>query len=346
MRSISRHPSGPVSRGGGRDAEAGAGASAGGAGGAGDIPQASSHRLVATMLAAILALGAAAPDEERPITEIPLVAAADPLQRLRPPIGEPRSVVVQEGDTLLDIAYRNRLGFHALKDLNPGVDVWIPPVGTRIKLPTRLLLPDVELTGLVINIPEMRLFDARAPGGLEVLSAAVGDPEDPTPVGSFSIQGKRTEPTWNVPSSIREERPHLPGQVAAGPDNPLGSRWMRIGRTSYGIHGTNNRWSIGRLATHGCVRLYEADIQELFDRTPEGTPLRLVYQPYKWGRRGRTLLFEAHPDLYGRVPDRLAAALALPRELGILGDVDVEAVWRAVEEARGVPVPAGELPAE
>jgi L,D-transpeptidase ErfK/SrfK len=121
---------------------------------------------------------------------------------------------------------------------------------------------------------------------------------------------------------------------------------MRIGDTAYGIHGTNVRWSIGRLATHGCVRLYERDIQELFARTPEGTPLTLVYQPYKWGRDGRTLLFEAHPDLYDRTPARLAAALVLPRALGLLPFVDVEAVWQAVEASRGEPVPVGTLPSE
>ena len=345
IRKISPH-SAEGDAGGSGTAGPGAAGVSGSRGGAGPPPQASSHTLTAIAMAAILALGAAARGQERPIAEIPPVAPADPYQRLHPPIGEPRFDVIAEGDTLLDVAYRNRVGFFALKDLNPGVDVWIPPVGTRLALPTRLLLPDVELSGLVINIPEMRLFDATAPGGLKVLSAAVGDPEDPTPEGAFSVQGKRSNPAWNVPSSIREERPALPEQVAAGPDNPLGSRWMRIGRTSYGIHGTNNRWSIGRLATHGCVRLYEEDIQELFDRTPEGTPLRLVYQPYKWGRDGRTLLFEAHPDLYGRIPDRLAAALALPRELGILSSVDLEAVWRALDEARGVPVRAGDLPPE
>lgn len=335
------------------DAPAGARAAgpsdtAGGSGAGAGTGQASQAVAAIAMASVLLGanpgLGADPGAVERSVEEIPLAASADPLARLRLPMGSPRSDIVAEGDTLLDIAFRNRVGFHALKQLNPELDVWLPRVGAVVELPTQLLLPDVELSGLVLNIPEMRLFDATAPAGLEVLAAAVGDPEDPTPVGSFTIQGKRTDPTWNVPVSIQQERPGLPEQVAPGPDNPLGSRWMRIGHTSYGIHGTNVRWSIGRLATHGCVRLYEEDIRELFDRTPEGTPLRIVYQPYKWGRRGSSLLFEAHPDLYERTPDRLAAALALPRELGILSGVDVDAVWRAVEQARGVPVSVGRIP--
>ena len=82
---------------------------------------------------------------------------------------------------------------------------------------------------------------------------------------------------------------------------------MTIGTTSYGIHGTNVRWSIGREATHGCLRLYEDEIERLYERVPEGTRIQIVYQPWKWGRDGRLLLLEVHPDPYGIAPDRLQA---------------------------------------
>jgi L,D-transpeptidase ErfK/SrfK len=118
---------------------------------------------------------------------------------------------------------------------------------------------------------------------------------------------------------------------------------MRIGNSSYGIHGTNIRWSIGRESTHGCVRLYEAQVRALFDRIPEGTPLEIVYEPYKWGRIGSSIVFEAHPDRYSQRPDRLAAALAPIRATGLIEQVDVEKVWRAVEEARGTPIEVGTL---
>jgi L,D-transpeptidase ErfK/SrfK len=77
---------------------------------------------------------------------------------------------------------------------------------------------------------------------------------------------------------------------------------------------------------------------------PQGTRLQLVYQPYKWGTDGERLYFEAHPDLYGRLLDHLAAALAVPRGLGLLGAIDLELVWRTVEEAKGIPVVVGRLP--
>ena len=98
------------------------------------------------------------------------------------------------------------------------------------------------------------------------------------------------------------------------------------------------------MATHGCVRLYEDQMQRLFERTPRGTRLRIVYQPYKWGAAGDGLYLEVHPDLYTRGSDPLAEALALPRVVGLLEAVDLREVARAVEQARGVPLRIGTLP--
>jgi L,D-transpeptidase ErfK/SrfK len=270
--------------------------------------------------------------------------AAAPAPRLQPLIGAARSTLVDTGETLLDVAFRERLGFVAVARLNPGVDEWIPDPGTVVRLPTRLVLPDAPHEGLVLNVPEMRLYDFRAGPEPEVFAAAVGDAQDPTPLGAYRIGEKRVNPTWTVPASIRAEKPELPARVPPGPDNPLGSLWMTIGATSYGIHGTNIRWSIGRTATHGCVRLYEDEMRRLFDQTPSGTRLRIVYQAHKWGRDGDALYLEAHPDLYARLPDALADALALASALGLLDAVDLHDVARVVAEARGAPERVGTLP--
>jgi L,D-transpeptidase ErfK/SrfK len=273
-------------------------------------------------------------------------AAATPpaAPGLLPPLGVERRVFVEPGDTLLDVAYREGLGFEAVVRMNPGVDEWIPDPGTVVRLPTRFLLPDAKQDGLVLNVPELRLYDFRTAPTPDVYPVAVGDAADPTPVGEFRVGSKRTDPVWTVPASIRAEKPELPARVAPGPDNPLGRFWMTIGATSYGLHGTNVRWSIGRLATHGCVRFYENDIQRLYERTPTGTRLRIVYQPYKWGRDGDALLLEAHPDLYGRLDDPLAVALAVPSALGLLTALDFERVAREVVAARGEPVRVGTIP--
>jgi L,D-transpeptidase ErfK/SrfK len=270
---------------------------------------------------------------------------ADP-GALAPLVGAPSRDLVAPGDTLLDVAWRHRLGFERVSRLNPDVDVWIPDAGTVVRLPTEHVLPAAPHRGLVINVPEMQLYDFTQGELPEVFAIAIGDQMDPSLVGEFRIGEKRVRPAWRVPASIRAERPELPAVVPAGPDNPLGDYWMTIGRTSYGIHGTDNRWSIGREATHGCIRLYNDEIARLFARTREGTPVAIVYQPVKLGRRGAKLYLEAHPDLYARAPDRAERAAERLRELGLWPRVEAGVLEQTIAEARGIPVEIGELPAD
>jgi len=261
---------------------------------------------------------------------------------LRPLLGREESVPIKTGQTLHDVAYAHRVGFQAVERANPGVDPWIPAPGTNVTLPTRYILPDTDEEGLVINIPEMRLFDYTVMMGPQVFAVAIGDEADRSMIGEFVVGAKRSEPAWHVPKSIREEKPDLPEVVPPGPDNPLGSRWITIGRTSYGIHGTNVRWSIGRQATHGCVRLYEDEIQRLYGRVREGTRIQIVYQPTKWGRDREHLYLEVHPDPYGLRPaGLLQSALDAARALGVIDRIDLERVRRAAEQASGIPVAVG-----
>ena len=275
-------------------------------------------------------------------TFAPAAERVDPPARLMPLHGEPAAELIGPEDTLLDVAFAHRLPFDVISRANPGLDPWIPHPGTIVTLPTQVILPNTEPNGLVINVPEMRLYDFTVEP-MEIFAAAIGDMADPSLHGKFKIGAKRKNPDWHVPASIRAEKPELPAVVPAGPDNPLGSRWLTIGKTSYGIHGTNYRWSIGRMATHGCIRLYEDEIQKLFDRIKTGTPVQLVYQPVKWGVRDATLYVEVHPDLYHKLPDRLAEALRVPRELGILPRIDIGTLWTAVDQMRGVPIAVGRL---
>lgn len=283
----------------------------------------------------------AAPLEDSNRTALPDAASVT----LMPVVGRAEVEIVAPGDTLLDIAARHRLGFERVARLNPGVDPWIPEPGTRIRLPTRHVLPDAPQVGLVVNLPELQLYDYGVDrDDPEVLALAIGDELDPSLIGQFRIGRKRADPIWYVPASIRAERPELPAQVPAGPDNPLGPFWLTIGETSYGLHGTNNRWSIGREATHGCLRMYNDVVARVYERTPSGTPIRLVYQTVKLGLDGGIVYVEAHPDRYGRDPDRLARSR---RQLAALGFDDAESLAllaAAIEEARGEPVAIGVLP--
>jgi len=262
-------------------------------------------------------------------------------------IGTPRRSVISGRETLLDVAWKNRLGYENVARLNPGIDPWVPPPGTEIELPTWSVLPDASGEGIVVNLPELRMYDFTRPGPPEVYAIAIGDPDWPTPTGSFRSGRKRADPVWYVPDSIRSERPELPAALPPGPANPLGSHWITLGTTTYGLHGTNNRWSIGRLSTHGCIRLYDDVMRELFARLPAAVPIQIVYQTLKLGRRNGRLYLEAHPDPYNAAASasaELEARLMVLRLRGFVSqDIEPERVRRVVRETRGVPVEIGRL---
>ena len=139
----------------------------------------------------------------------------------------------------------------------------------EVEVPTRWILPRTRQQGIVINVPEMRLYlyPQRTKPGDEVLlrtwAVAIGDDDSPTPEGVFTIRSKDKNPTWQVPDSIpRSERPRR--VIPPGPDNPMGEYRIRLSKGLYSIHGTNIPWAIGRQTTHGCIRLSPEDIGEFY----------------------------------------------------------------------------------
>lgn len=243
-----------------------------------------------------------------------LLCASAPLSAqtfpLPPPgddiVGAVRSVEAVHEDTLIDLARRNNLGYDAIEQANPGVDPWLPGAGTVVILPTRFILPPVPREGIVLNVPEMRLYYYPKPKKGEqpvvvTYPVSVGRMDWKTPIGLTHVVAKDANPTWTVPDSILAEHAShgdfLPKVVPAGPNNPLGLFAMRLGIKGYLIHGTNNPNGMGMRVTHGCMRLYPDDIAALFKIVPVGTPVRIVNIPYKVGRYDGQLYLEAHPPL-------------------------------------------------
>ncbi|MGC1852694.1 MAG: L,D-transpeptidase/peptidoglycan binding protein [Solirubrobacterales bacterium] len=102
-------------------------------------------------------------------------------------------------------------------------------------------------------------------------TVAVGQEGLETPEGLYHIQDKQVEPTWHVPES--DWAGSLAGQsIPPGPSNPLKARWMGIFEGA-GIHGTEETSSLGTAASHGCVRMAIADVEELYDLVEVGTPI-------------------------------------------------------------------------
>ena len=260
-------------------------------------------------------------------------------------VGRMQSHRIQPKETLLDVARDAGLGFNEVKAPNPGVDEWIPPPGRDVVVPTQWIVPRSSYRGLVVNIPEMRLYmfpQKTKPGELIIVrtwAIGIGADETPSPVGPFQIVSKDRHPTWHVPDSIYEKMdPPRRRVVPPGPDNPLGDYRMRLSKGLYSIHGTDIAWSVGRLTTHGCIRLYPEDIGQLFRLVRPGMGGELIYQPIKFGEANGQVYVEVHEDLYRRMGDLQRHALALARQARLINRVDLERLRQAVREQRGVPV--------
>jgi L,D-transpeptidase ErfK/SrfK len=211
-------------------------------------------------------------------------------------IGNSTIHVTRFEDTLLDIARLKHLGYQELIRANPGVDPWLPGDGTWVTIPSRWILPDAPREGLVLNMPEQRLYYYLPGSRVMTFPLGVGREGEETPAGSYRVGQKRTNPIWYVPKSIQAEMEVPRKVVPPGPNNPLGKYWMRLSHTTYGIHGTNNPWAIGRRVTHGCIRLYPEDISFLYPRVPKGTPVRVIYQYAKVGVMEGKAYFQVFRD--------------------------------------------------
>jgi L,D-transpeptidase ErfK/SrfK len=266
-------------------------------------------------------------------------------------IGEMRFVVASESDTLLDIARRYGLGYNEITRANPGVDPWLPKEGTYVILPTQFVLPKAPRRGLVLNIPQMRLFyfiepKNGQPGKVITHPMGIGREYLGTPYGRTSITSKRKDPTWYPPESIRKSRAEegitLPAFVPPGPSNPLGKFAMNLGMPGYLIHGTNKPWGIGRRVSHGCIRLYPEDIESLFQQIPIGTPVEIVHQPHVAGWHQGQLYLQTFPPLSEHeqsLDERTAMMQVVLEKVSEDESIDWDRATTVLQKKSGIPTP-------
>lgn len=260
-------------------------------------------------------------------------------------------------DTLLDIARRYSLGYEEIIRANPGVDMWLPGEGTDILLPGRRILPPGPHEGIVVNLPEHRLYYFPKPKKGEkpvviTYPVSIGKMDWHTPLGETRVIAKQKNPSWYPPESVRKEHlangDPLPAVVPPGPNNPLGDFAMRlaVGGGSYMLHGTNNPMAVGMAITHGCIRMYPEDVAALFPLVPVGTKVWLINDPVKVAYIDGELLLEAHPpvDAEGQStePDLELLSQLLDKALGN----DTAAIhWDLAKEtlqaANGMPAVVG-----
>src|ERR1700676_2726309 len=118
---------------------------------------------------------------------------------------------------------------------------------------------------IVVSIPDRKLVLMNGDRAVRIYDVAVGKASTPSPQGEFRIINRIPNPAWYTVGKV----------VAPGKGNPLGTRWMGLSARGYGIHGTNAPKSIGKAASHGCIRMRAADLEELFDLVSVGVVVEI-----------------------------------------------------------------------
>lgn len=156
--------------------------------------------------------------------------------------------VIRGGDTLRNIARSFGVTEEDIIRLNPDINPRNLSIGQIICIP--LAPSPIEI---IVNVGAKRLTVYQSGILFREYIVATGKPETPTPIGVFEVVNKEIDP-----------------------GGPYGTRWLGLSARGYGIHGTNDPASIGTAASNGCIRMYNEDIEALFDITVVGTPVRIL----------------------------------------------------------------------
>jgi L,D-transpeptidase ErfK/SrfK len=217
-------------------------------------------------------------------------------------VGQVQVTVVGPEDTLPDIARRFDVGYEEMARANPGVDPWLPGAGREVVVPTQFVLPVAQRQGIVVNLAALRVFyfPPAQKGEKQVVYTypiGIGKIGWSTPEGTTKVIAKEEDPIWRPTASIRKEHEEngdpIPALVPAGPDNPLGKFKFTLGWPTYLIHGTNKPYGVGLRASHGCIRLYPEDVEQLYGMAKVGIPVTVVNQPFVFGWQHDQLVLQA-----------------------------------------------------
>lgn len=240
-------------------------------------------------------------------------------------IGEPKVHDVVKGDYFQQLAEQYDVGFLSLLAANPEHDPFLLKIGSEIIIPNEMLLPFISREGIVINLPELRLYYfSPTENKVHVFPVGIGRQGLATPLTSSVISEKRKDPVWRPTQEMqaryfKENGKYLPKEVLSGPNNPFGKYALRLGTSEYLIHGTNQRFGIGMRASSGCIRMYDDDIKWLYDNIPLQTKVRVINQPVKMSYEGGARqLIEIHQplsDIEGN-SDNVVISKALQRFVG------------------------------
>ena len=258
-------------------------------------------------------------------------------QSLPPVVGKDQVIQVAAGDNLYQLGLRYGLAIEHFAFANNLPIQLAVDTSREITVPSRRILPlSPPANGLVVNLPERGVFLFRDGAFERFYPIAIGQPgRFATPTGQFELVSRVKDPTWMPPEWAGLG---VDTVVPAGPDNPLGDRWMGLSMSGLGLHSTTQPTSIGSAASHGCMRMYPQMSHDLFDRVRVGFPVRIEYEPVKIGRDPETgsLCMSVFPDVYGRSP-LAARASELLAKAGLESWIEPQQLARWLARPQGLP---------
>jgi L,D-transpeptidase ErfK/SrfK len=264
-------------------------------------------------------------------------------------IGQVQYQSTGSGDNVVSISQKYDVGYNSIVKANPQINMdRALSSGTRIKLPTQHLLPNQPREGIVVNLPEMRMY-YYIPGTSKVVTYPIGIGKigKTIPITPAVITKKAKDPVWVPPDDIREfnmtqNNIALPQVMPPGPDNPLGPYAIYMSIPTFLIHSTIYPESIGKRASFGCIRMYEKDIKDFFPSITSGIPVVIANSPIKVGWQDDRLYMEAHAPLEEHseaVDSTLPGTVAMINNM--TKDQDTLVDWQAVafmeKERDGLP---------
>jgi len=152
----------------------------------------------------------------------------------------------------------------------PATEVWASVKETQAKVNSRNIGK-----AILVSLKQRKVYLYNGAKVQKKYRCAIGTPGHPTPTGSFKIVAKRNRPTWVNPDP-NGWGANMPARIAPGPRNPLGTRALNLNASGIRMHGTYKVGSIGRAASHGCMRMLRKDIEDLYKRVSVGTPVIIV----------------------------------------------------------------------
>jgi lipoprotein-anchoring transpeptidase ErfK/SrfK len=255
--------------------------------------------------------------------------------------------LVKEKETLRLVGSRLGAGWRQLARLNRiNPDKPLQP-GQKIKYNNRKIVPKKIRDGILVNIPERKLYLFKNDQLRATYPVAAGIAKKNektiwrTPTGKFTIVDKRENPSWLVPLSIRKEMEEAGEEVLdlvpPGPKNPLGKFALKTSLSGIMIHSTIRPASIYTFSSHGCIRVMPEHMEALFRDVSVNMPGEIIYQPVKIEvTTDKRVFLEVNRDVYEQVKDIKVEVKRLVTKKGVGDSVSWEKIDKVIRESAGI----------